>query len=324
MITISNKSDVKSGCVYAIFNKCLLIVNTTDTTYLTIEEKATGEQIADIELARYDNECVVDIAPFIQSFFSTPKNLFYTQTLQNHNFEIVISSNGESLDFEIVCLPWCLERGQRPMLADKSALETHYTSPVDYWEAEAQINYNDTLLLPTVSGLEAMSYKYVDLYGETIHFDIEQITDTTAYTTYTKFVRQLPYCDDKLVVKYLNQRSEFEYFMFDKYNEVSYEIEKGERVYNQLTSNIDMNNGDIQYITSNKSIVANTMLMDDVMTRKAIDLIKSKRVYLLVNPVEPNPINSWLEVDLQATPNIATKRNMQRMSCTITINENVL
>lgn len=116
----------------------------------------------------------------------------------------------------------------------------------------------------------------------------------------TKSVVPLDYCDQDLIVKYLDKNGQYRFYSFNSYHEIRNQPEKIGSV-NKFVVNIETdqsNESNVGY-TNTKQILASTDVTEEIISVFS-DIYTSPRVYLYVGDGSTDIDNDWLEVELTA------------------------
>lgn len=334
---------IAEPAVYAAGQPLLLGVqlqaqSNNEPTYISIQSNDTGELITTLELCRVGNNCFIDVSPFLLSFMTFNEELatitdqypIYYFTIVCRNYGDSETTGGHSITINFFAYKRSLQRGVTPMIAGNSAFDQMLDWPEGVREGDFTLNDQSPLYFPNIASRYSIpavmvnSDEYISLNTAS---GVRYSGNITIYKRigrnniplFQRECREIRYCgESSVVVRYLNNYDYFEYFIFDSHRETSFEIEKGNRMYDGITNNVSKNLGNIYSTDITESITAYTTINDDDYYNKFLDLIKSRKVYIyrpnLVDDSFTNNAN-WLECDMETTPQFYSKKRVNKVSC---------
>lgn len=333
----------QSTGLYSVGSR-LMICYENDTTgntqpiFVNITDGTTN--ILNLEMCEVEPMVfAMDIAPFIQSFFTTQLKPF-EQTLNNDLFlkkiTVTVNSYGEEQYTSDVFSIWCMRNSFfNPEIVQGSEWTVHESSLEDnVFTSDVKANDLSPIILPNEN---------LRVYSTTYGFQRGEDKDIIAYTNfafvssnakrisvlkrynddgvqsnitvgYRQVIRK-NFCSNKqLMVIYLTPYGNFEYFIFDGYIKRN-DVTKNTYQNNLIRNGNYLHNGIVLGQSIEETYTANAYIADEIIASKWNDLITSTQVLLYKGEGNMYNINSYipvsLEGSLQYNPNKGSRQTLE-------------
>lgn len=318
--------------VYAVGQPLLLGItleaeNNTQPTYVTITNVTDGVIISNLEMCRIGDTDVIDLCSFLMSMYKMDEDIFDTSTQDSlKKFTITITNSGEGTQhpqISIVIFGYKMSKnnGENPTIIDTTLSDPATGHPSGVYKGDISINDMSPLYIPQGYSPNV----YFNMYGVQTPQTIVTIANEstilptqnsiqiskvnqggTTVNMFTRQIRRKKVCEDSIIVLYLNKYGYFEYFMFDKHYTSTHNYSRGERVSSTLYNNSYGLIGNIYSTEVEQTITASTLINDEDYMAKYMDLSSSRKVFLFKGG-DITSRNSWIEVDIETSPEFISK-----------------
>lgn len=319
---------------YSIDNRLMLALGNETTgnytaPFVTLTDGMTV--ISNLEMCAIDQyRFVIDLAPFIQTYFVTRQPLGVDYSEEGILKKITISAtsyNDETNPSFTVDAYCCIRRVRNPLLVTSSNWSSTLVAP-NVYTSDVEMNDFSPLILPNDDyvRVEQIVYSFdtdtrmkiarsnnsVSPAATTLDVK-KRLTNNQLYTVGEREIIRKNYCNKhNLLVMYLTPYGAYEYFMFDGYSTVT-DFEKTSPVHNTLYKQTFIQQyGNIYGKSITETITANVMISDDIYAEKFKDVLASQQVYVYNGLGTYMNGNSWDKVVVSGSYNFNPRKGQKQ------------
>lgn len=333
----------QSTGLYSIGSRLMICYGNTTTgnntpIYVNITDGNTS--INNLEMCEVEPMVfTIDLAPFIQSFFTKELKPFentYNENSFLKKITVTVNSYGEEYYPTEVFSIWCMRnsffkpeivQGAEWTSRDSSMEANVYISDIKANDLSPIILPNENIRLYKTSYgfqnddeksiIEYTNFAFVSSNASTISV-MKRFDDNGVMRNITIGYRPVirrNFCNEKqLMVMYLTPYGNFEYFIFDGYTSTT-TVEKQNQYHNTLIRNGNyLHNGSILGNSKTISYTASIVISDEVIASKWNDLISSTQVFLYNGEGSMYGIGNFTPVfingDLQYNPKKGSRQSL--------------